>query len=190
MMKSIAEEARTMNRYRIVFACLLAVSATMLSCSTCPDNPGAYCDKENGFHITFPIDWTVDSNPGDGRIVVAHAPLEEGDDSSIKGTAFEVLIIRMQSRPDLEKFLESRKKSLPVGKAYYQYEDSGEIKVGGQKTMYLLYAIDTEPRYEARLEYFQKKGSAVYIFRGVTRGAQFNMFHDQFREIAYTFRLM
>ena len=98
--------------------------------------------------------------------------------------------MRMQSNPDLEKFFDGYKKRLPEGKAYYEYEDSGEIKVGGQKTKYILYAIDTEPRYEARLEYFQKKGSTIYIFRGVTRGVQFNQFHDQFREIAYTFRLM
>jgi hypothetical protein len=41
----------------------------------------------------------------------------------------------MMSDPDLEKFLESRMKSLPRGKECYQYEDSDEIKVGGQKTM-------------------------------------------------------
>jgi len=179
-----------MTRYRIALACLLAASAMMLSCSGCPGDPGVYCDRENGFHITFPVDWTVEEDPGGGRVVAAHAPLDEKDDPAVRGTAFEVIVMRMQSDPDIERFLESRKKSLPVGKAYYQYEDSGEIKVGGQKTMYLLYVIDTEPRYEARLEYFQKKGSAIYIFRGVTRGAQFNIFHDQFREIAYTFRLM
>jgi len=169
---------------------LLAASAALLSCSSCPGDPGVYCDKVNGFHITFPTDWTVVADPGDGRVVVAHAPLAEGIDPAIRGTAFEVLVMRMPNAPDLDRFLESRKKILPVGKAYYQYEDSGEIKVGGKKTKYILYAIDTEPRYEARLEYFQKKGLSIYIFRGVTRGAQFNEFHDQFREIAYTFRLM
>ena len=175
---------------RIALVCILAASAALLSCSQCPGDPGVYCDQANGFHITFPTDWTVEVDPGDGRVVVAHAPLAEGIDPAIRGTAFEVLIMSMQSDPDLDRFLESRKKSLPVGKAYYQYEDSGEIKVGGKKTKYILYAIDTEPRYEARLEYFQKKGSNIYIFRGVTRGAQFNEFHDQFREIAYTFRFI
>ncbi len=174
----------------IVLTCILAASAALLSCSRCPGDPGVYCDKVNGFHITFPADWTVEEDPGGGRVVAAHAPLEEGADPEIRGTAFEVIIMRMQSDPDLEKFFDSYKKRLPEGKAYYQYEDSGEIKVGGQKTMYILYVIDTEPRYEARLEYMQKRGSAIYIFRGVTRGAQFNQFHDQFREIAYTFRLM
>ncbi len=171
-------------------ACILAASAVLLSCSKCPGDPGVHCDEANGFHITFPVDWTVEEDPGSGRVVAAHAPLVDGEDPAVKGTAFEVLVMRMPSVPDLDRFLESRKKNLPVGKAYYQYEDSGEIKVGGKKTKYILYAIDTEPRYEARLEYFQKKGSSIYIFRGVTRGAQFNEFHDQFREIAYTFRLM
>ena len=179
-----------MRLSRIAFICLPATLAALLSCSACPGDPGVYCDKENGFHITFPVDWTVETDPGGGRVVAARAPLEDGADSEVTGTAFEVLIMRMQSDPDLEMFFDSYKKRLPEGKAYYQYEDSGEIKVGGKKTKYILYVIDTEPRYEARLEYLQKKGSAIYIFRGVTRGVQFNQFHDQFREIAYTFRLI
>lgn len=179
-----------MKRSRIALVCMLVAVAALLSCSRCPGDPGVHCDKVNGFHITFPTDWTVDSDPGGGRVVAAHAPLEEGAEPEITGTAFEVLVVRMQSDPDLGKFFDDYRKSLPEGKAYYEYEDSGEIKVGGQKTKYILYAIDTEPRYEARLEYFQKKGSSIYIFRGVTRGVQFNQFHDQFREIAYTFRLL
>jgi hypothetical protein len=167
------------------------ITATVLaSCSSCPDQPGIYCDKGNGFYISFPEDWTVETDPGNGRVVAANAPLAEGEDPVLKGTAFEVLIMSMKSDPDLEKFVKARMKTLPQGKAYYQYEDHGQIKVGGRKTMYLLYVIDTEPRYEARLEYFQKKGSKVYIFRGVTRGVLFNQFHDQFRETAYTFRLI
>jgi hypothetical protein len=164
--------------------------AVFVSCSSCPDQPGIHCDKANGFYIAFPDGWTVEADPGNGVVVAARAPLAEGEDPAVKGTAFEVLISRIQSDPDLEKFVEARMKTLPQGKAYYQYEDHGQIKVGGRKTMYLLYVIDTEPRYEARLEYFQKKGPAIYIFRGVTRGVQFSQFHDQFRETAYTFRLM
>jgi len=179
-----------MRSSRFFCICLLILVVTIAACSGCPGDPGVHCDKVNGFHITFPVDWTVDSDPGGGKVVAAHAPLEQGADPEITGTAFEVLVMRMQSDPDLEKFFDGYKKRLPEGKAYYEYEDSGEIKVGGRKTMYILYAIDTEPRYEARLEYFQKKGSAIYIFRGVTRGVQFNQFHDQFREIAYTFSLM
>ena len=175
---------------RIVLVGFLAASGALLSCSGCPDEPGVYCDKVNGFHITFPTDWTVDNDPGDGRAVVAQAPLEEGADPDITRTTFEILVVQMKSGPDLGKFFDGYIKKLPEGKPYYQYEDSGEIKVGGQKTKYILYAIDTEPRIEARLEYFQEKGSNIYIFRGVTRGVQFNFFHDQFREIAYTFRLM
>ncbi len=179
-----------MKLSRIAHICILALSAATFSCSQCPGDPGVHCDKANGFHITFPTDWTVDSDPGGGRVVAARAPLDDGADPQITGTAFEVLVMRMQSDPDLDRFFDGYIKRLPEGKAYYEYEDSGEIKVGGRKTRYILYAIDTEPRYEARLEYFQKKGSSIYIFRGVTRGVQFNIFHDQFREIAYTFRIM
>jgi hypothetical protein len=180
-----------MMRSNLASACVLAAFAILVSCyGGCPDGPGVYCDRENGFHITFPEDWTIDEDPGGGRIVAALAPLEEGTDPLVKGTSFEVKVMRLQSNPDLEKFFEGYMQKLPEGKPYYQYEDSGEIKVGGRKTKYILYAIDTEPRIEARLEYFQKKGSAIYIFRGVTRGVQFGEFHDKFREIAYTFRLM
>ena len=190
MLRSATEEVLTMKWSRIALVCILAASVALLSCSRCPGDPGVHCDKINGFHITFPADWTIEENPDGGRVVAARAPLEEGADSEITATLFEVLVIRMQSDPDMEKFFTDYKKRLPEGKAYYQYEDSGEIKVGGKRTKYILYVIDTEPRYEARLEYFQKKGSTIYIFRGVTRGAQFSQFHDQFREIAYTFRLM
>jgi hypothetical protein len=176
---------------RFFYFCLLIFVAAAVSCSgRCPGDPGVYCDKVNGFHITFPTDWTVDDDPGDGRAVAAQAPLDEGADPDITRTTFEVLVVQMKSGPDLAKFFDGYIRKLPEGKPYYQYEDSGEIKVGGQKTKYILYAIDTEPRIEARLEYFQENGSNIYIFRGVTRGVQFNMFHDQFREIAYTFRLM
>jgi len=179
-----------MRSSRFIYICLLIFVVAVASCSGCPGDPGVHCDKINDFHITFPTDWTVDDDPGGGRVVAAHAPLEEDADPGIRGTAFEVLVMRMQSNPDLEKFFDGYVKTLPDGKSFYQYEDSGEIKVGGRKTKYILYVIDTEPRYEARLEYFQKKGSSIFIFRGVTRGVQFNQFHDQFREIAYTFRLM
>jgi hypothetical protein len=175
---------------RSFYFCLLVLTVALASCSGCPGDPGVHCDKSNNFHITFPADWTIDGDPGSGRAVVARAPLEEGADPEVKGTSFEVLVMRMQSDPDLDRFFDGYIKKLPDGKAYYQFEDSGQIKVGGRKTKYVLYVIDTEPRYEARLEYFQKKGSAIYIFRGVTRGVQFNEFHDRFREIAYTFRLM
>ena len=138
-----------MKLSRIALICILALSAALLSCSRCPGDPGVHCDKANGFHITFPVDWTVDSDPGGGRVVAAHAPLEEGADPEITGTAFEVLVMRMQSDPDLDRFFDGYIKRLPEGKAYYEYEDSGEIKVGGRKTRYILYVIDTEPRYEA-----------------------------------------
>ncbi len=180
-----------MKSSRIALICVFATAAMLLSCSgRCPGEPGIYCDRVNGFHITFPTDWTVDEDPGDGRAVVAQAPLEEGAEPDITRTTFEILVVRMKSGPALGRFFDGYVKKLPDGKPYYEYEDSGEIKVGGRKTKYILYAIDTEPRIEARLEYFQKKGSNIYIFRGVTRGVQFNRFHDQFREIAYTFRLM
>ncbi len=176
---------------RFFYFCLLIPVVAMVSCSgRCPGDPGVYCDRINGFHITFPVDWTVDDDPGGGRVVAAYAPLEEGADPEIRGTAFEVIVMRMKSDPEIGKFFDSYIRNLPDGKSYYQHEDSGEIKVGGRKTRYILYIIDTEPRYEARLEYFQKKGSNIYIFRGVTRGVQFNEFHDQFRKIAYTFRMI
>lgn len=180
-----------MRSSRFFCFCMIFLTVAAASCSkTCPDEPGVYCDRVNGFHITFSTDWAVDDDPGDGRAVVAQAPLDEGADPDITRTTFEVLVVRMKSKPDLGRFFDDYVKKLPEGKPYYEYEDSGEIKVGGRKTKYILYAIDTEPRIEARLEYFQKKGSNIYIFRGVTRGVQFNRFHDQFREIAYTFRLM
>jgi hypothetical protein len=168
---------------------LLVLALAALSCSgRCPGDPGIHCDEVNGFHITFPADWTVDDDPGGGMAVSAQAPLEEGADPDVKRTTFEVMVMRLQSDPDLGRFFDDYVRKLPEGKPYYQHHDSGEIKVGGRKTKYILYAIDTEPRIEARLEYLQKKGSSIYIFRGVTRGVQFNEFHDQFREIAYTFR--
>jgi hypothetical protein len=170
---------------------LLFLTISAASCGgRCPDDPGVYCDRVNGFHITFPVDWEVEADPGGGRAVVARAPLEEGSDADVEGTSFEVMVLRLESDPDLDEFFGGYVRRLPGGKPYYQHHDSGEIKVGGRKTKYILYAIDTEPRIEARLEYIQKKGGCVYIFRGVTRGVQFNEFHDRFREIAYTFRLI
>lgn len=178
-----------MNKSLFAARSLLTI-VLLISCSgRCPDEPGVYCDKANGFYVTFPVDWTVEADPGDGIAVRAAAPLEPDMDPAVYATSFEVIVFRMPGNRDLDTFFETRMKKLPEGKPYYQLEDSGEIKTGGRKTKYILYVTDTEPRYEARLEYIQEKGGAIYIFRGVTRGARFHVFHDRFREIAYTFRL-
>ena len=155
------------------------------SCSS-KDEPGWFSAEEAGFAIKFPEDWGVYADPMNWvPVVEAESPLEDENDDFSEYVAVDVE--ELSSKIDTKDYFAQYRNTLAQDNTYYEEIETGEVEIGGEKWMYVVYDKEMPEAFWRILAYVTVEGGKGYVINCAAENSQFDRHKDLMMETAHSF---
>jgi len=176
---------------RITSLCFAVLYVTMiltgLSSCTKTDEPGWFVSKKAGFAIKYPEDWQVTYNSESWiPVVEAESPPDSDTDEFAEYIAVDVE--ELPHKITLEEYFKQYRNELAGEGPYFEEHECGEVKIGGEGAMYLVYEKEMPEAFWVVLAYVMVKKDKAYVISCAAENRQFMKHEAKFREVAHTFR--
>lgn len=173
-------------RLLVIGTCLTALCAGILSCSKSGE-PGYYVNKAARFEIKFPEDWGIYADPMNWvPAVEGESPPESANDDFSEYVAVDVE--ELASKIDIKDYFDQHRKALAEENRYYEEHETGEIKIGGKKWMYVVYDKEMPEAYWRILAYVTVNKGNGYVINCAAENRQFDRHLITMKAVAHSFR--
>ena len=170
----------------VIGSCLMALFAGLLSCSK-SDQPGYYVNKAAKFAIKFPDDWGVYADPMNWvPAVEGESPLETVNDEFSEYVAVDVE--ELSYGINTEDYFNQYRNTLAEENTYFAEQERGEVQIGGEKWMYIVYDKEMPEAYWRILAYVTVHDEKGFVINCAATSRQFDRHKNLMMDIAHTFK--
>jgi hypothetical protein len=149
--------------------------------------PGRYYDKDSGFSIKFPDEWSVrEGYQEDEALVESVSPWEDDLDEFADHVSVDVekLVPEVSLEAYFDETMEYQMDELPG----FELRERGDTDLDNTDAMYVVFDFESEGGMVTVLGYATVKGSRGYLISCVAQTSKFHMYEDKFEEVAHSFK--